>query len=610
MVSLVRARAALIQKKQSAGQYLTAADEASTAHFTDRRYMGRTNRYNRPPLRQEYRRKNRDDASRHRKNGGSDGKCWICGKEDCRSWKHPDKEQREARGRYNDYRHADGKSSSDRAYQAFLQEFEGCSISESEDDGEMTEEEIKDEAEAFYMVNTLQDRAFIHQISTPRICHSSDIKSLVQGNDVDQHPVPAHQFTLTACENETFFGILPDTGAAMVLTAGVGQLVAYKRLHPEALVDKTRAGEHQVRFGQGDPITLIAVITVATQFGDVEFHVMETSTPFLLCLRDMDRCSVRFDNLINYIIKGDVYVPIIRKCGHPWFFTDIKEAPEMFMTDVEMRRLHRRFSHPTVDRLHKLLDQAGHNVDHEALAEIERFYHHCQMHKQAPRCFKFTLLDDQEFNYEIVVDVMYLDGDPVLHLVDSATFFQAARFLKSLSAKDTWEALRAAWIDTYLGPPNLISHDAGTNFASIEFKAEARMMGIICQQVPVESHNAIGKVERYHAPLRRAYDIIFQELGASVKKEIILQMAVKAVNDTVGPDGIVPTVLVFRAYPRMTYDSPPSQLTARCAQAMRKAMADLKRAVAKRQINDALKTKNGPSVTATLNLAPGSEVRV
>jgi hypothetical protein len=28
-------------------------------------------------------------------------------------------------------------------------------------------------------------------------------------------------------------------------------------------------------------------------------------------------------------------------------------------------------------------------------------------------------------------------------------------------------------------------------------------------------------------------------------------MAFKAINDTAGPEGLVPTLLVFRAYPRM-----------------------------------------------------------
>ena len=35
-------------------------------------------------------------------------------------------------------------------------------------------------------------------------------------------------------------------------------------------------------------------------------------------------------------------------------------------------------------------------------------------------------------------------------------------------------------------------------------------------------------------------------------------MAVKAINDTAGPDGLVPTLLVFGAYPRLTNSDPPS----------------------------------------------------
>ena len=48
--------------------------------------------------------------------------------------------------------------------------------------------------------------------------------------------------------------------------------------------------------------------------------------------------------------------------------------------------------------------------------------------------------------------------------------------------------------------------------------------------------------------LHRVYKIISLELeGAS--KELILQMAVKAINDSASPDGLVPILLVFSAYP-------------------------------------------------------------
>jgi hypothetical protein len=37
--------------------------------------------------------------------------------------------------------------------------------------------------------------------------------------------------------------------------------------------------------------------------------------------------------------------------------------------------------------------------------------------------FKFTLKDDYNFNFEVIIDVMYLDGKPVLQVIDAAIFF-------------------------------------------------------------------------------------------------------------------------------------------------------------------------------------------
>ena len=50
-------------------------------------------------------------------------------------------------------------------------------------------------------------------------------------------------------------------------------------------------------------------------------------------------------------------------------------------------------------------------------------------------------------------------------------------------------------------------------------------MGITCKQVPTEAHWSIGKVELYHQPLCRAFDILSQDLkGTEVDDAILLQM--------------------------------------------------------------------------------------
>ena len=52
-------------------------------------------------------------------------------------------------------------------------------------------------------------------------------------------------------------------------------------------------------------------------------------------------------------------------------------------------------------------------------------------------------------------------------------------------------------------------------------------------------------------------------------------MAIKAINDTTSPDGLVPTLLVFSAYLRMTNLDPPAPLIIVRAMAVYKAMAEI-----------------------------------
>ena len=49
-------------------------------------------------------------------------------------------------------------------------------------------------------------------------------------------------------------------------------------------------------------------------------------------------------------------------------------------------------------------------------------------------------------------------------------------------------------------------------------------------------------------PLHYIYKIISSELKG-VNKELTLQMAVKAINNSTSPDGLIPILLVFSTYP-------------------------------------------------------------
>ena len=44
------------------------------------------------------------------------------------------------------------------------------------------------------------------------------------------------------------------------------------------------------------------------------------------------------------------------------------------------------------------------------------------------------------------------------------------------------------WINTYIGPPDMIIYNTKKNFISKDFKHLAIIMGIITKIVPVEAH--------------------------------------------------------------------------------------------------------------------------
>ena len=58
-------------------------------------------------------------------------------------------------------------------------------------------------------------------------------------------------------------------------------------------------------------------------------------------------------------------------------------------------------------------------------------------------------------------------------------------------------------------------------------------------------------------------------------------MAVKAVNNTAGPDRLVPTLLVYKAYPRISNLDPPAPSITEQAATIRKAMAEIVKLQAK-----------------------------
>ena len=560
---------------------------APTTYLTDRTYEGKAKRYEK------------------KYTGSTTKKCFICGKPNCRSWKHTKDEQDASRRKYL----SDNPRASTRQYYTFLGHEEGF---DPDADNECSDEGTDDNLSVYFTVDDpgstvadhLNKEATMHALSAflPTTVPSSPPDELVMSDE------GAGCFMLQASPNDPrFLGFMPDTGASTISTAGRPQLDAFKRAYPDTPV-KWTISNTTIRFGKGRTQTLGSV-NLMTPIGRIDFHVVPIDTPFLICLRDLQRLQIVYDTAQGQLFQQGRVLTLTQRGGHHWLELPTDTCQAYFLTEIELRRLHRRFGHPDAGRLASILDRAGQEFDLVAIKRLTDYCHHCQIHGQSPRRFRFSVTGPFEYNSGVIMDIMTLNSRPVLHLVDEATAFQAAVFLKDYSARSTWTAFKRAWIDTYLGPPDFVMHDAGKNFASDEFRQNARIFDIQIREVPVEAHHSIGKVERYHQVLRRAYEIITTEAPA-ISAEDALQSAVKAINDTAGPDGLVPTLLVFGAYPRMTASSAPASSIQARATAIQKAMTEVRRLKAQRQVRDAIHQRNGPNIDSTLRLAIGSDVLV
>jgi hypothetical protein len=102
----------------------------------------------------------------------------------------------------------------------------------------------------------------------------------------------------------------------------------------------------------------------------------------------------------------------------------------------------------------------------------------------------------------------------------------------------------------------------------------------------------MGVVERYHAPLRAAYLKLKEEIPQWNKQEL-LSSAVKATNDSVNLEGLIPTLLVFGALPKLLRGKPALSQIER-ARSAEQAREEVSKEFANRKIAFGLRY-SGPS---------------
>ena len=351
----------------------------------------------------------------------------------------------------------------------------------------------------------------------------------------------------------------------------------------------------------------------------IEADVFKSNVPFLLGLDWLDKLQLYLDTTRNVLIRspGNISMPVVRKFGY--VYREWQREDTLLFSGSELIKLRRGFRHPTDTKLLNLIRKAR---PHEAtetttrvLKKISKSCNTCQRLGSQPTRFMTTLPTIQEvkFGEKISMDLMFIEGKAILHIVDIATRFSSAIFLDSQgnnygqSVNEVWLAFLEAWCTLYTGFPNRIRTDAGSVFTSPRWKEIAESVGIELQISSVEAHNSLGIGERLHAPLRRIYRKIVFDF-AQIDRNIGLKLSIKAMNDTNGDNGLVPSLVVFGIIPRFPIISSDIPTQKERMLAFSRAQMEMNAVVAERRILAAL-TRSIPAATDFV-LEIGQEVLV
>ncbi len=147
------------------------------------------------------------------------------------------------------------------------------------------------------------------------------------------------------------------------------------------------------------------------------------------------------------------------------------------------------------------------------------------------------------------MNLKWIDKKAALHVVDVETNFSSASILPNQTLEVVWDAFISCWASLYIGFPMKMRVDQVSAFSSVRWNRRADAVRTIVQTSGVESHNSIGSGEGCHASFRLLFNKIKDE-NPKIDLEIAFRISVKAMNDTMVPNGLVSSYLVFRRVTR------------------------------------------------------------
>ena len=325
---------------------------------------------------------------------------------------------------------------------------------------------------------------------------------------------------------------LSETQGCGILDSGCSKNVCgkewmdtYIETLEECQKSKLRYEESTSKFKFGNPTIYTAMhkVTFPARVGSrdilISANVIDLDLPLLISKNAMKKANtiinfkedkvtmygenikVRFTSTGHYCITLNKYVDVCYYGSDAFhvYFSNLEKVNEFTTQEKERAavKLHKQFCHASGKRLRQLLVSARVR-DKEMLKLVENVANNCgicQKYRKTPPKPIVTMPRAKVFNENVAMDLKDIGTKKVIHLVDHATRFSAARIVPSKKRDVIIEAVLEMWHVTF-GPMKRILSDNGGEFTNDDFAEMSEKLNTVIVSTAAESPWSNGINER------------------------------------------------------------------------------------------------------------------
>lgn len=110
-----------------------------------------------------------------------------------------------------------------------------------------------------------------------------------------------------------------------------------------------------------------------------------------------------------------------------------------------------------------------------------------------PRRFKLAVgTEESKFNHRVIVDTMFIENRPNIHLVYGSTHFTADAFFRNQTTTEIWKPCFVCEIMRIMTPPDFLAVDQVSVHILREMKETLAASGVTIDKAPIETRDPSG----------------------------------------------------------------------------------------------------------------------